>query len=82
MILFGWKTKPKVHGTLKKKCRKCKKNTVHGIITLTEWFTLYMIPLIPYSKQLFARCARCFADFEFKGPAKKHLLAQIKAAEL
>ena len=81
MILFGWKSTPKVHGTLKKKCSECKKATVHGIISVTEWFTLYFIPLFPYSKKLFARCAKCFAGLEFKGNVKKRMLAQIKASK-
>ena len=79
MILFGWKTVPKIHGAVKTKCSGCKKKTAHGIITVTEWFTLYFIPIIPYNKKVLARCAGCFSDYEFQGEARKAMLHKISA---
>ena len=74
MIIFGTKTSPKVIGGSKKSCTSCKKKTVHGFVKVTEWFTLYFIPLIPVSKELLCICGACGNKEKIEGDAKKSIL--------
>jgi len=73
MIIFGTRTRPKVLGGLEKPCEHCRNKTIHAIVRVTSWFTLYFIPLIPYHSKLFSNCNACGARIEFKGKAKEKL---------
>ncbi len=77
MILFGYKSKPKVLGEANKPCKNCKRKTMHGLVKLTEWFTLYFIPIIPLTNELFVLCGRCGSKTKIEGEAKKAALEQM-----
>ena len=78
MIIFGTKTRPKVLGGLEKPCGHCKNKTIHAVIKVTKWFTLYFIPLIPYSSKLFVNCNACGARLEIEGEAREKFEAALE----
>ncbi len=81
MIIFGSKTKPKVLGGIRAACKGCKRQTEHGFVKVTEWFTLYFIPLIPLSNDLFCICGACGAKAKIEGEHKKRIMEIARSAE-
>ena len=80
VILFGWRSKPKVVGQLQNKCSHCKRKTMHGLVKVTKWFTLYFIPVIPFSNKLYDICGVCGLKNEIKGEAKEKIEQSLKNA--
>jgi len=78
MIIFGYKSKPKVLGQFANKCAKCKRKTMHGLVKVTKWFTLYFIPVIPFSNRLLDICGVCGLQHELKGEAKEKMQLMLK----
>lgn len=61
MIIFGWGRK-----TIKKYgpvgvylCPNCHNNSAFMLVRVTTWFTLFFIPLIPYSPEHLLLCSIC-----------------------
>jgi zinc-ribbon family len=61
MIIFGWGGgKPKDLGpALPNKCARCGREEFARYFTVTKWFSLFFIPLIPYSTKHFLVCPTC-----------------------
>ena len=78
MILFGYKTRPKVIGGANTTCKNCKRRTAHGLVKLTEWFTLYFIPIIPLANDLLYVCGRCGYRIKVEGEEKRAVLMRLK----
>src|SRR5438046_396608 len=68
MILFGWGGgKPKDLGpALPFECARCGKEGFARYFTVTKWFRLYFIPVIPYQTKHFLVCPVCTAATELK----------------
>ena len=77
MIIFGTRTRPEVMGGFKNKCPECRNKTTHSVAKITSWFTLYFIPLIPYSNKLFVTCHACGVRHELTGEAKENMEALV-----
>lgn len=69
MIIFGWGhvTKKQNGPTMTMKCPNCNNNTWFQLWRHRKWFTLFFIPLIPYSTTHFLSCGVCFQGVELKG---------------
>jgi hypothetical protein len=72
-IIFGDRSSPKVEGGFKGKCECCAKNTVHTVARITKWFTLFFIPVIPFSDKLVVGCNACGLRLELKGESKQKM---------
>ena len=81
MIIFGYRSRPKVLGQFSNKCVNCRHKTVHGLVKLTQWFTLYFIPLIPFTNKLFVSCGACGLRRELKGEVKNKMQLWAKQAK-
>ncbi len=60
-IIFGWgrQTVKQIGIVFKNLCSHCK-NEDHWVLTrITKWFTLFFIPVIPYSIKYFLSCPIC-----------------------
>lgn len=56
---FGYKTTKNL-GTLEpKKCDHCNNTVANHKIKVTSWFTLFFIPIIPYSTKHYVICPIC-----------------------
>jgi hypothetical protein len=61
MIIFGWghQTRKQIGVTFKNLCNHCH-NEDYWVLTRTiTWFTLFFIPVIPYSIKYFLSCPVC-----------------------
>ena len=66
MIIFGWgrQTIKQIGVVFKKFCVHCN-NEEYWILTRTiTWFTLFFIPIIPYSVKYFLSCPVCKYGFD------------------
>ncbi len=60
-IIFGWgkKTMKDEGPVTRSTCKHCKNNDVWELYTRRTWFTLFFIPLIPYSTEHMLVCPVC-----------------------
>jgi len=66
MIIFGWnfQTIKQIGFVFKKVCEHCN-NEEYWVLTRTiTWFTLFFIPVIPYSFKFFLSCPVCRYGFD------------------
>ena len=61
MIIWGWKKTQKVIGHYGEElvCRHCNNQAQWVLIKITSWFTLFFIPIIPYSSTQYLICPVC-----------------------
>jgi hypothetical protein len=69
MIIFGWgKVTHKDYGaTMATKCPNCNNDTWLLLSRYRKWFTLFFIPVIPYSSRHLLLCEVCSQGLELKG---------------
>lgn len=56
---FGHKTVKRFTLMENTVCRRCNNTVNREMLKVTTWFTLFFIPLIPYSKKYFITCPIC-----------------------
>src|SRR3990167_6580332 len=61
MIIFGWghQTIKNFGPTFKNHCSHCNNEEYWTLTRHTTWFTLFFIPIIPYSVKYFLSCPIC-----------------------
>ncbi len=61
MIIFGWghQTIKNIGPTFKNHCSHCNNEDYWTLTKYTTWFTLFFIPVIPYSIKYFLSCPVC-----------------------
>lgn len=66
IFLFGWghRTIKELGPALKNGCNNCKNEAYWNLKQVTTWFTLFFIPVIPYSTKRFLLCPICTYGFE------------------
>ena len=75
MIVFGWGGgRPKDHGpAVPRPCPSCGRSGHLHYFTVTKWFRLYLIPLIPYSTKHFLACSSCTAASELTAAERRQV---------
>jgi uncharacterized protein (DUF983 family) len=60
-IIFGWgrQTRTEFGSTMLIQCPHCNNTKFWDLIKLRTWFTLFFIPLIPYSSEVLLVCPVC-----------------------
>lgn len=60
-FVFGWgrQTRKNFGIVSKLKCDHCGNDDYWKLLRLTEWFTLFFIPVIPYSSEKYLLCPIC-----------------------
>jgi len=83
-ILFGWgKRIYKKYGTTeKRKCQRCNNEEEWSIMSYSEWFTLFFIPVIPYSKKYFITCPICNVALELTREQFDGIKEQLNSGEI
>ena len=68
-IVFGWGGgRRKDHGAaVPATCPNCGNAVMFHYFSVTKWFSLFFIPLIPYMTQHFLLCPVCTRGFEMNG---------------
>lgn len=61
MFIFGWnhQTRKNFGPTFKYKCSHCHNEEYWYLTRIITWFTLFFIPVIPYSVKYFLSCSIC-----------------------
>ncbi len=59
MIVWGYRSRNKVLGQAAYQCSRCGQQAYHTGVRTTRWFTLFFVPVIPFSKKTTARCNVC-----------------------
>ena len=69
MIIYGWgRVTTKEYGpTMAVECPNCDNDTWLHLYRQRKWFTLFFIPVIPYSSKHLLLCEVCSQGIELKG---------------
>lgn len=72
-MIFGWGGgKAKDHGpAVLQVCRSCGRQGHLHYFTVTKWFRLYFIPIIPYNTRHFLACPVCTAGTELTSTVER-----------
>lgn len=81
MIIFGWGGgKVKNHGpAVAQTCPSCGRDGFFNYFTVTKWFRLYFIPIIPYNTKHFLACPVCTSGTELTTPAERQRVQALVA---
>jgi len=80
MIIWGWGkvTKKFIGGVFERTCNYCNQTTVWQLCIKRTWFTLFFIPIIPYSKSYQATCPSCGSYVELTKEQFEKTKAQLE----
>ena len=61
MIIYGWgrQTRKNYGVAFRQTCGHCGKEDYWRLMRIRTWFTLFFIPIIPYSTEFFLHCPIC-----------------------
>jgi len=79
MIVFGWGGgKPKDMGpAMPFVCSRCERPGFARYFTVTKWFRLYFIPVMPYQTKQFLVCPTCMAAHELTTSSERARAARL-----
>ena len=80
MIIFGTKGTAKVLGVLAYVCGICGNEAAQRLVERRRWFTLFFIPLFPFSTKHVITCAYCGGGTEIDTPTVQRFLADSEHA--
>ena len=75
IFIFGFRTRGAVLATLALACRNGHV-AAHRIVKLTRWFTLFFIPVIPFSRRYRSVCVQCGLTLEVPKEEAEELAAR------
>ena len=61
MIIFGFRSFVKTLAMLTMVCGRCRNPAAHRLVQRSRWFTLFFIPVIPFSFTRYSTCTFCGA---------------------
>jgi hypothetical protein len=69
VIVFGWGGgRVKHHGdAVYLTCSHCSNSVFYRLVSVTQWFRLYWIPVFPYSRKWLIACPICSAGRQLTG---------------
>ncbi|HEX9058852.1 MAG TPA: zinc-ribbon domain-containing protein [Clostridia bacterium] len=86
LIIYGWgrKTTKDYGPAYMVKCGNCRNDTFYNLVRIRKWFTLFYIPVIPYSSEYYLVCHHCSAIYQphASGIENAKKLVQITASYL
>jgi len=79
MIIFGFKTMLKaLMQTQLYTCTHCNNTVPFNIVRARKWFTLFWIPVIPYSTKYYLTCSICENGYELTKDLANEMLASAQ----
>lgn len=79
-VIYGFRSRNKVMGQVQSVCPRCQRNGFQTVVRSSRWFTLYFIPLFPFSKNTTARCNLCGFQYAMDNQQVNALFPQEQAA--
>ena len=67
-VIWGSRTKKKVLGTTQERyaCANCRNASEYQVIRVMRWFTLFWIPIFPFSTKYYVMCPVCDRGVEME----------------
>jgi len=59
MLIVGTRPNTKLLGQIAYICPSCQHNSWHSVGRTRRWFTLFFVPVIPFTKSSISRCNLC-----------------------
>ena len=78
ILIFGFRTRVAVLATLALACRNGHV-AGHRIVKLTRWFTLFFLPVIPFSRKYASVCIQCGLTLEMPKEAAEEIASGVSA---
>jgi hypothetical protein len=75
IFIFGFRTRTAIMATLSLACRNGH-IAAHRIVKRTRWFTLFFIPVIPFSRKYRSVCIQCGLTLEIPKAAAEEIAAR------
>jgi len=84
VIIFGYRGgKRSDHGpALPLNCPNCHNQTFYRYLTVTNWFTLFFIPLIPVSSKHYLACPVCTRALQLDKPGRERAAKLVELTAL
>lgn len=79
-ILFGFKTFIKNLAIVTAVCPSCNNPAAHRIVKRSRWFTVFFIPVIPFSNKTYSVCTFCGATTQLDNASRDAALAAAAQA--
>jgi hypothetical protein len=80
LLIFGFRVRAKVLARLLLICRACQRPASQAVLQRVRWFTLFFIPVIPFSRKSLLQCAMCGHVSEIDPADAAQLVKQAQAA--
>jgi hypothetical protein len=80
MIIFGWgRQNRKDRGAVVPvTCPRCNNETMYRWVSTTTWFSLFFVPLIPYSNKHYIVCPICSNGLELTKAQAQHAAHMVQ----
>jgi len=73
IILFGTRRMRKPLGNVMMLCQRCQRPSAHALFKLHTWFTLFFIPIFPFSVKYATACPMCGVGTQVDKAHAEHL---------
>lgn len=72
-IIFGTRRMRSPLATVMLLCQRCQRPSAHAVFKLRTWFTLFFIPLVPFSVKYATACPMCGAGTQISKEQAEHM---------
>jgi hypothetical protein len=73
MILFGFRARRKRLGAVFNECAQCHRACSQVVAKVQRWFTLFFIPIFPFSTKYYTVCSMCSGATKIDRARAEHL---------
>jgi len=81
MIIFGFRTTAKVVAALFLTCGRCRSVAAQRLVHRRRWFTLFFVPIFPFSSSYVMTCACCGSASSLTHDGAERFRADAQAVE-
>jgi len=74
LIIFGTRRMRKQLGVVLMMCARCHRPCAQTIVKIHTWFTLFFIPIFPFSTKYFTVCSMCGGAMSVEHSEAEHLV--------
>ena len=78
-ILFGTRAMVRVLATVSYLCTQTNQPAAHRLVKVTRWFTLFFIPIFPFSRRYVLTCIACGQQSKLTQEQADQIVAQVEA---
>ena len=83
IIIWGTRTKEKIMAiAAPHNCESCNNTVQFQLIRVMRWFTLFWIPIFPFSIKYFLSCPVCNNGWQLKKEQAKAMIADVQSNNL